>query len=557
MRPSLPLLLLLLAASVARAALPAALDALLRDLEGRSTRYTAGEVSYDGELAGKLDDLKAQLEAIAAALPASDRRRSRLLELAGETLELRQRSVRDGRRYGQIGRELAAHAAAVRALDRQAAAPGGPQVLPRGAGPQLAQRGTGALLLLDQGRRSEPFSFLRDGVASPAAPLARPLGPQPSYSPLTRAEVVIPYARPVPPPPLARGAENPTVTALQNDLNVVRRAVGLRVIGVDGDYGPQTEAAVRKFQEDNDLPPTGQVDALTAAAIARWAGVYRAEVAGCVQIGDENDEVRAVQDMLNRIAGNRIIADDGDFGGRTQTALRAFQRANRLAPHGHVDRATLAALRAAAEGKPPVGRFIGGRALTQPGPAPETWDSRRMPADVAALVAAAEAEFGIRRFLFRSIVWAEGGVLGNSSRARGPAQVTWSAWNAQCKDLGAWERVSVRGAPNVRCGARIYASRGAMIGPDYDPLIAASLYNTKQKHWAGIIRANKVPNFPETTAYVTRISRIYCEVTGVRLLDPHRHLDPSKMNHARSVDREMDVELALEGRAPRPGCSPF
>ncbi len=544
--------------STASAALPAGLLALLGDLESRATRYVAGQVSYDGELAGKLDALKAQLDALAEALPASDARRAQAQELSRRTTRLRQESVRDGQRYGEIGRDVRAHVLAVRALDAGGPAVAASPFLARpGVGSLLTRRGDSALSLLDAGRRSEPFSLLRDSVASPLSVTAA-RSALPSYAPLRSAPaVVVPYRVAPPPPPLGPGIEDARVTALQRDLNVVRRAVGLRVIGEDGDYGPHTQAAVRKFQEDNDLPPTGTVDDLTAAAIARWAGVYRPQVARLVQIGDENANVTAVQDMLNRVAGYRLVREDGDFGGRTQTAVRAFQRSNRLEPHGHIDRRTLAALEAAAANKPAIADRVAGRALVQPGPPPETWDSRRMPADVAALIVAAEDEFRIARHVYRSIVWAEGGVLGNSSLARGPAQVTYSAYNAQCRDLGTWEIVSVSGAPNIRCGARIYASRGAMIGTNYDPLIAASLYNTRARNWDAIIRENKVPNFRETTAYVTRISRIYCQVTGVRLLDPHRHLHPGRLNLAKSVDRDMDVELALEGRAPRPGCSPF
>ena len=67
------------------------------------------------------------------------------------------------------------------------------------------------------------------------------------------------------PRPLAVGSSGHLVEALQRTLNA--RTTPSVDIGVDGDFGPQTEGAVKTFQRANDLPDTGQVDAKTWKAL--------------------------------------------------------------------------------------------------------------------------------------------------------------------------------------------------------------------------------------------------------------------------------------------------
>lgn len=547
MRRHLTLAVLLLA-SAASAALPDALVATLADLKARSQAYVEGKVSYDGELEGRLDGLKAQLDAIAAALPDSDTRKRRVTELAAETGRLKQRSMRPGTRYGQIGREVKAHVDDIEALDRPVAPR--PNQLPGQRSDLRAQLEARSAAALDLGSAiagHETFA-MRDAVAAPRATAAAALP----------ARVPVPPVKPEPPaePPLSINTRNPRVNVLQEELNLVRRALGQRIIKVDGDFGPQTKAAVIAFQRGVGLKQTGVVDDDTSLELFRAATSVRGRETQFVQIGDDGKGVEDVQDMLNRVAGYRIVGTDGDFGGGTQRAVRAFQRANHLEPHGHVDEKTLNALRAASAGKPPV---ASGRRLMPPGPVPDLYTSPRMPADVSALIAEAEKEFGITPNLFRALVWAEGGALGNSAVARGPAQITESgSWG--CRQLGyKWRQIRDEKKPNIRCGAYIFANRPIEYGvaSDASPFIAASLYNTVAKHWPRIVRENKVPPFVETTSYVTRISRMYCQYTGVRLLVPNRDLHQRMLPLSKRVDRDMVEEFALEGREPRPGCSPY
>jgi D-alanyl-D-alanine carboxypeptidase (penicillin-binding protein 5/6) len=64
-----------------------------------------------------------------------------------------------------------------------------------------------------------------------------------------------------PPPPLALGSSGPAVEDLQRTLNA--RLKPSPELAVDGDFGPNTEKAVRRFQQLKKLPITGTVDANT------------------------------------------------------------------------------------------------------------------------------------------------------------------------------------------------------------------------------------------------------------------------------------------------------
>lgn len=62
---------------------------------------------------------------------------------------------------------------------------------------------------------------------------------------------------------LQMGADGELVLALQRTLNARMKSS----IGTDGDYGPETEGAVKKFQTDSGLKPTGIVDSDTWKAL--------------------------------------------------------------------------------------------------------------------------------------------------------------------------------------------------------------------------------------------------------------------------------------------------
>lgn len=181
-----------------------------------------------------------------------------------------------------------------------------------------------------------------------------------------------PVPTPVPPvglcPLLRRGSRGPSVRRLQSLLV----SVGINPGPVDGIFGPQTEAAVRTFQSRRGLPVTGIVDVRTWTALGVNCGVTppvpptppppQEFFCPILKLGDVGPAVRFLQRLLrerNLYAG--VI--DGDFGGRTQQAVRQFQRQQGLPVTGVVNRATWEALgvRCDSEPVPPDGTPIATR----------------------------------------------------------------------------------------------------------------------------------------------------------------------------------------------------
>jgi peptidoglycan hydrolase-like protein with peptidoglycan-binding domain len=110
-------------------------------------------------------------------------------------------------------------------------------------------------------------------------------------------------------PVVQKGATGPRVEALQFLLN--QSGAGIQV---DGDFGDQTEDAVKDFQKNRDFEVRdGKVDAKTWAAL--WVTL--------VHHAPQQDAVKALQTLL---AFNGIgVEVDGDFGDQTLSAVRGFQ----------------------------------------------------------------------------------------------------------------------------------------------------------------------------------------------------------------------------------------
>ncbi|MFP5502714.1 MAG: peptidoglycan-binding protein [Candidatus Sericytochromatia bacterium] len=127
-------------------------------------------------------------------------------------------------------------------------------------------------------------------------------------------------------PVLRRGSRGAQVRSLQEKL----KAAGHNPGGVDGVFGPNTEAAVRRFQQAKGLTVDGIAGPQTMGALSagRPSGA---------------PGVQTLQRELKQ-AGFNPGGIDGKFGPNTQKAVERFQRAKGLAVDGVVGPKTWAAL---------------------------------------------------------------------------------------------------------------------------------------------------------------------------------------------------------------------
>lgn len=146
------------------------------------------------------------------------------------------------------------------------------------------------------------------------------------------------YGAKVPVILLARGAKGDDVSALQQKL----KALGYLTGTADGQYGAGTVKAVEAFQKDNGLEQTGRVDEDTMAALNAKEIPARASFTR----GDIGDDVKAIQDALKALGFLEGEAD-GNFGSKTEQAIRKFQQAHSLTVTGKADAETVKQILAA------------------------------------------------------------------------------------------------------------------------------------------------------------------------------------------------------------------
>ena len=141
------------------------------------------------------------------------------------------------------------------------------------------------------------------------------------------------YTTPLDSTPASRalGASAEVVTTVQYLL----RHHGADVT-VDGDFGPETEAAVRAFNEARGL-----VTALPGSGRVVTAATWEALVV-TLGPGSQGEAVVAVQSLL--AARGVDIVVDGDFGPQTTEAVRTYQQARFPYADGMVTTDTWAAL---------------------------------------------------------------------------------------------------------------------------------------------------------------------------------------------------------------------
>ncbi len=140
-------------------------------------------------------------------------------------------------------------------------------------------------------------------------------------------------------------------------LQQVLKYSGLYQGGVDGVFGPGTQAGVKLFQKLNGLAETGVADTVTLALLhgtSAGGGTGTGGAAGTgtgadtsglasLQYGDEGPAVKTLQQALRK--GNYYQEGvDGDFGAATQAGVKLFQKTNGLPETGVADVNTLALL---------------------------------------------------------------------------------------------------------------------------------------------------------------------------------------------------------------------
>jgi len=111
--------------------------------------------------------------------------------------------------------------------------------------------------------------------------------------------------------------------------------------GVDGRFGPLTEAAVEAFQASFGLGVDGVVGRSTKAALAGLN--HKDDTGEVLSAGSRGDSVRDLQSNLNEQGFNAGLAD-GIFGPLTLRAVISFQKYTSLWADGLVGPRTKSAL---------------------------------------------------------------------------------------------------------------------------------------------------------------------------------------------------------------------
>jgi peptidoglycan hydrolase-like protein with peptidoglycan-binding domain len=132
-------------------------------------------------------------------------------------------------------------------------------------------------------------------------------------------------------PTLAIGSTGPDVRRVEILLVMIKL---LDYSGIDGNFGPQTQGAVKSFQQGNNLTADGVVGQTTWNALPADPNTPR------LARGSTGGAVSALQKGLAAFGGANTSTDpgpiDGNFGPRTESAVRAYQTQQNIAVDGVV-----------------------------------------------------------------------------------------------------------------------------------------------------------------------------------------------------------------------------
>lgn len=138
-----------------------------------------------------------------------------------------------------------------------------------------------------------------------------------TYDRLMRADALI-YMATV-------GDEGTDIEEMQKrlvELDYMQRATGY--------FGDETAAAVKEFQERNDLAVDGMIGIYTKEALYSEDAVPHS-----LSYGEKSDEVLKYQQRLFKL-GYLTTEPDGTFGSDTRAAVKLFQQLNGLIADGHI-----------------------------------------------------------------------------------------------------------------------------------------------------------------------------------------------------------------------------
>ena len=150
---------------------------------------------------------------------------------------------------------------------------------------------------------------------------------------------------------LKLGSNGTDVRNLQQDLTTL----GYYWADITGNFGSKTQAAVKTFQEKNNLTADGVAGTKTlnaiASAISRKGGSSGSSYdnSTTLRLGSNNSAVTQLQTDLKQL-GYYYADITGNFGAKTEAAVRDFQKDKRLTADGIAGAKTLQAISDAIRG---------------------------------------------------------------------------------------------------------------------------------------------------------------------------------------------------------------
>jgi peptidoglycan hydrolase-like protein with peptidoglycan-binding domain len=147
----------------------------------------------------------------------------------------------------------------------------------------------------------------------------------------------LPAAAQQAPPPLAYVQPLPSAAVLSVQQKL--RQAGAYNGQIDGVWGADSEAALQRFQQTNQLQVTSQLNQVTAATLGLDPNALIATPTDRLMPAS----VRTLQARLGAL-GFYSGPVDGVWGGGTQAAIEGFQRARGLQPDGRLGPATVTAM---------------------------------------------------------------------------------------------------------------------------------------------------------------------------------------------------------------------